>query len=109
MFLAVIIPFAHCFHHRYNINTQEAARYASEFIVPVETKMHSLSLKETNLTTELFRTVVGKVTLPNLIRLDLSGNALEDEVFDVLHRLIKAGAKKLTYINLSKNLISLGK
>ena len=45
IYLIAIIPFAHCFHHRYNINTLEAAKYASDFISAVEGKTHSLSLK----------------------------------------------------------------
>jgi hypothetical protein len=49
------------------------------------------------------------VTLPNILRLDLSGNNFDDGVFDVLTRVIKAGAKRLCYLNLAFNGIKLGK
>jgi hypothetical protein len=49
IFLTAVIPFAHCFHHRYTINTPESAKYASEFIVPIEGKAHSLTFKNTNM------------------------------------------------------------
>jgi len=52
---------------------------------------------------------IAKATLPNLFRLDLSGNNFNDEVFDVLNRVLKAGAKRLAYLNLSKNMINLSK
>lgn len=78
IFLIAVIPFAHCFHHRYNINTPEAAKYASDFISTIETKIHALSYKDTNLTCEHLKSVISKVTLPNLIRLDLSGNNFDD-------------------------------
>ena len=104
-----MIPFAHCFHHRYNINTAESAQYASSFITPIEQKTHSLSFKETNMSSECLKGVIAKATLPNLFRLDLSGNNFNDEVFDVLNRLLKAGAKRLAYLNLSRNSINLSK
>ena len=109
IFLTAVIPFAHCFHHRYNINTEEAAKYASDFISAIEGKMHSLSFKETNMSSEMFKTVIAKVTFPNLLKLDLSGNLFDDGVFDALNRLVKSGARRLSYLNLSRNMINLGK
>ena len=43
------------------------------------------------------------------MKLDVSHNFLTDEVVDVIHRTIKNGAKKLSYLNLSHNKIKLGK
>ena len=78
IFLTAVIPFAHCYHHRYSINTFESANYASEFITAIEPKIHSLSFKETNLSSSIFKTVLSKCTLPNLLKLDLSGNNLDN-------------------------------
>ena len=47
--------------------------------------------------------------MPFLLKLDLSGNMLDDEAFDVVNRVVKAGAKKLFYLNLSRNMINLSK
>lgn len=109
VFLITLIPFAHCFHHRYNITTTEAAQYACDFIVPIEKKVHSLSLKETNLDSTNCKYIFSKLMAANLVKLDLSSNNLDDEVFEALHKSIKAGAKRLSYINISKNKIKMGK
>jgi hypothetical protein len=87
----------------------EAAGYASEFILSVEKKVHSLSFKETNLDSANCRFIFSKITVSNLIKLDLSSNCLDDEVFEALHRTMKGGSKRLSYINLSKNRIKMGK
>lgn len=107
--LMIIIPFAHCFHHRYSITTPEAAAYALEFISKVENKIHSLSFKQAHLNNANLKLVLTKITLANLLKIDLSENNLEDEVLDILNRIIKGGSKKLAYINLSKNKIKLQK
>lgn len=109
IFLINLIPFAHCFHHRYSITTAEAAIYAVEFISSIQAKIHSLSFSQTNVNTANLKQVLLKLTLANLIKIDLSQNNLEDDVLDTLNRLIKAGSKRLTYINLSKNKIKLAK
>jgi hypothetical protein len=46
--------------------------------------------------------------LPNLIKIDLAKNKLDDEAFVVLQRMMKNGSVKLSYINLSYNNIKLG-
>jgi hypothetical protein len=105
----IIIPFAHCFHHRYSITTPEAASYASNFIGKIENKIHSLSFKQAHLNNANLKLVLTKINLANLLKIDLSENNLEDECLDILNRLIKAGSKRLSYINLSKNKIKLAK
>lgn len=109
IFLVSIIPFAHCFHHRYSIITPEAASYACEFISAMENKIHSLSFSKAHMSCANLKLVILKTTLVNLIKLDLSNNSLEDEVFDIVTRVIKAGSKKLSYINLSNNRLRLAK
>jgi hypothetical protein len=109
IFLMNVIPFAHCFHHRYSITTAESAIYAVEFISAIQGKIHSLSFSQTHVNAANLKQVLLKLTLASLIKLDLSQNNLEDEVLETLNRLIKAGSKRLTYINLSKNKIKLAK
>jgi hypothetical protein len=79
--LITVIPFAHCFHHRYSITTQESATYAADFITSIEGKIHSLSFRNTHLTSNNFKIVLMKAALGNLIKLDISENSLEDDVF----------------------------
>lgn len=109
IFLVTIIPFAHCYHHRYSVTTPEAANYAADFISSIEAKIHSLSFSEAHINNSNLKLILPKVTLASLLKLDLSHNSLDDEVFDTLHRLIKAGSKRISYINISHNLIRLAK
>ena len=60
------------------------------------------------MTVESFKHVI-KSPLSSLMKLDVSHNFLTDEVVDVIHRTIKNGAKKPSYLNLSHNKIKLGK
>jgi hypothetical protein len=73
-----MIPFAHCFHHRYSITTPEAASYALNFIDKIDNKIHSLSFKQAHLNTSNLKLILSKITLANLIKIDLSENNLED-------------------------------
>jgi hypothetical protein len=68
----------HCFHHRYSITTPEAASYASNFISKIENKIHMLSFKQAYLNNSNLKLVLSKITLANLLKLDLSENNLED-------------------------------
>jgi len=67
-----VIPFAHCFHHRYSITTPEAAAYAVEFISSIQSKIHSLSFSQTHINSANLKQILLKLTLSSIIKLDLS-------------------------------------
>lgn len=72
-------------------------------------KTHSLIMRHNSMAVNNMNAVfINSVKLEHLMHLDLSHNKFTDEVFVNLQRLSKEG-KKLSYFNLSHNLINLHK
>jgi hypothetical protein len=75
----------------------------------LEGKIHSITMSKTQMTSEvLLKILTANLRVKNLMKLSLEHNELTDKCFNGLQFLAREN-KKLSYINLAHNAITLSK
>jgi hypothetical protein len=103
------IPFAHSFQFRYSIVNDESINYTIDFLKALEDKIHSITMSKAGLTSDnLMKVLTSNLKMKNLMKLSLEHNQLTDRCFNGLQFLAREN-KKLSYISLAYNQITLSK